>query len=116
MLANNSLPMPSSAKSLITLFLCLFIFHACTSDAEETQVLEAAQAYARENSDIAVNVQAESILDDYARVKVTPKNPGEADEALMYLKKVKGRWEGISLGTGFSPEDYEKLGIPEKIR
>jgi hypothetical protein len=94
----------------------LFVIHACTSDAEETKVLEAAQAYARQNTDIAVNVQTESIQEDYARVRVIPKNSGEADEALMYLKKEKDAWKGIGMGTGFSPDDFEALGIPEKIR
>jgi hypothetical protein len=115
---NKIISMPHTLKSLLSiyLFLCVCIISACTSDAEETQVLEAAREYAKQNTDVAVNVQAESILEDYARVRVIPKNPGEADEALMYLKKEKDKWKGISMGTGFSPDDFEALGIPEKIR
>lgn len=105
-------------KSFIYIFILLFIFitNACTADAEEIKVLEAAREYATQNTDIEVNLQPESVMEDYARVRVTPKNAGEADEALMYLKKQKGTWQGIVIGTGFSPEDYEKLGIPDKIR
>jgi hypothetical protein len=34
----------------------------------------------------------------------------------MYLKKTNGKWEGIAIGTSFSPDDYQALRIPEKIR
>ncbi len=100
---------------------CLFIhllsiLGACTSDAEETRVIEAAQAYAKANSDVEVTLEVQAIEDNYARVLVQPANPQETDEAIMYLRKNKNTWEGIAIGTSFSPDDYKSLKIPQKIR
>lgn len=79
-------------------------------------ILEAAQEYAKTNSDIKVNVEVDEVVDDYARVQVSPDDPTQSDEAIMYLKKINGRWEGIAIGTSFSPDDFQALHIPEKIR
>ncbi len=118
------LPSPSllrfAAKKNI-LKVCIYIMiialaNACTTDTEDSKVLEAAHQYAQENTDIEVDLEVESVSDNYARVKVTPKTPGTTDDALMYLKKEKTNWKGIALGTGFTPEDFEALKIPEEIR
>lgn len=99
---------------LILLLIPLFL--ACGTDAEDTRILEAAREYASNHSDIKVMVKVEEVVDEYARVHVTPEDPQEADEAIMYLKKTNGNWEGIAIGTSFSPDDYQALRIPEKIR
>jgi hypothetical protein len=100
---------------LITLLL-IPMFFSCGTDAEDTKILEAAQEYAKENADLEISVEVEKVVDEYARVHVTPADPEAADEAIMYLKKTNGKWEGIAIGTSFSPDDYQALHIPEKIR
>jgi hypothetical protein len=104
----------STFPRLLLLFFCLL--SACTTDAEQEAVITAAQQYAKDNTDVEVNLEVADVVDDYARVRVVPTNPAAADEATMYLKKEKGQWQGIIIGNGFSPEDYENLEIPEKIR
>lgn len=99
----------------ITLLLIALSF-ACGTDAEDTQILEAAREYVKNNADLEVSVEVEEVADDYARVHVTPEDPEAADEAIMYLKKTNGKWEGIAIGTSFSPDDFQALRIPEKIR
>jgi hypothetical protein len=106
-------------KNIFKVCICIAIMvfaHACTTDTEDSKVLEAAHQYAQENTDIEVDLEVESVTDKYARVKVTPKTPGTADDALMYLKKEKNNWKGIVMGTGFSPEDFNALKIPEEIQ
>ena len=108
-----------SLKNILKVFIYIIVIalgNACTTDTEDSKVLEAAHQYAQDNSDIEVNLEVESISDNYARVKVTPKTPGTTDDALMYLKKEKDTWKGIAIGTGFSPDDYEALKIPEEIQ
>lgn len=101
----------------VCIYIAIMVFiNACTTDSEDSKVLEAAHHYAQENTDIEVDLEIESVSDKYARVKVTPKTPGTADEALMYLKKEKDSWKGIVMGTGFTPEDFKALKIPEEIQ
>jgi hypothetical protein len=102
--------------SWFLILLLIPLIFACGTDAEDTLILEAAREYAKNNTDIELTVEVEEVVDEYARVHVTPGNPEAADEAIMYLKKTNGKWEGIAIGTSFSPDDYQALRIPEKIR
>jgi hypothetical protein len=108
--------MKKSFFSWLTRLLLIPLLFSCVADAEDSKILEAAQQYAKNNADLEVTVDVEEVADEYARVHVTPANPDEADEAIMYLKKTNGKWEGIAIGTSFSPDDYQALRIPEKIR
>lgn len=110
---------PFLSCRLLSCFAGIFftlLMYACGTDSEETQVLEAAQQYAKTVSDVQINLQVEAVENNFARVRALPADPGAADEALMYLRKERGTWQGIILGAGFSPEDYQRLGIPENIR
>ncbi len=100
---------------ILTLLVLCFVL-GCTTDSENEAVIAAAKQYAQENTDIEVELEVEEIEADYARVHVIPSDPSAADEAIMYLRKEKGQWQGIIIGTGFSPEDYNNLNIPEEIR
>lgn len=64
-----------------------------------------------------VKIVVEEVDDDYARLGVAPVLP-TTDPATMYLRKdaTTGSWEGITLGTGWSPDDFEALKIPESVR
>jgi hypothetical protein len=115
-LQNKFFAVVSFFGKLCMLVILLSLVFACSGDPEDTRILEAAQEYAKTNSDIEVNVELEEVVDEYARVHVSPADPGQADEAIMYLKKTNGRWEGLAIGTSFSPDDYQSLNIPEKIR
>lgn len=80
-------------------------------------IIAATKSYVAANSAITkVNVAVEQIADDFARVKVTPENGNTTDPAWVYLKKKDGQWTGIVLGTSFTTEDYQQLGIPNALR
>ncbi|MFN2622024.1 MAG: hypothetical protein ABR611_04185 [Chthoniobacterales bacterium] len=84
---------------------------------DNAAIIEATKSYVAANSAIAkVNVTVEQIADDFARVKVTPENANAADPAWVFLKKKDGKWTGLALGTSFTTEDYQQMGIPNALR
>jgi hypothetical protein len=86
--------------------------------ADNTAAITAAtETYVAANSAITkVNVEVEQIADDFARVKVTPQDTNAADPAWAFMKKTDGKWTGVALGTSFTTEDYQQLGIPNALR
>lgn len=79
-------------------------------------IILAAEKYVRAHSAIAgVRVTVEKVDGKYARAKATPRDPKKADPAWVFLKKENTTWTALTLGTGFAPEDYRKLGIPRRL-
>ena len=77
----------------------------------------AAKKYVAANSQVSgFQLRVEKIEGDYARVKVTPKNAGETDPAWVFLKREKGVWRGLIMGTYFTTEDYNEFHIPAGIQ
>jgi len=84
---------------------------------DSATIIAATKSYVAANSAITkVNVTVEQIADDFARVKVTPADGNTADSAWVFLKKKDGQWMGVALGTSFTTEDYQQLGIPNALR
>src|ERR1700750_3359819 len=87
------------------------------ADEENASIIAATKSYVAAHSAIAkVNVTVEQIADDFARVKVTPETATAADPAWVFLQKKDGQWKGVALGTSFTTEDYQQLGIPNALR
>ena len=63
-----------------------------------------------------ITVAVEQVADDFARTKVTPQDPQATDPAWVFLKKKDGKWIGLALGTSFTTEDYQQLGVPNALR
>jgi hypothetical protein len=107
----------SLVKNSKSLLLCLLLFVAQAAQASETTAIEAAtRSYVAANSGMThVTVMVERVRGKFARAKVTPEE-GATDPALVFLKNNHGKWTGLTLGTSFSPEDYERLGIPRSLR
>ena len=80
-------------------------------------IIAAAKTYVTANSGMSkITVTVEQVADDFARVKVTPEDPKAADPAWVFLQKKDGKWVGLTLGTSFTTEDYQQLGIPNALR
>jgi ABC-type sugar transport system substrate-binding protein len=62
-----------------------------------------------------VKIAVEKVEGDYARVLVTPRD-GQTDAATVFLKREKGAWRGLTIGTGWDPEDLAKLHIPKSLQ
>ena len=63
-----------------------------------------------------ITVTVEQVDGDFARAKVAPEDSKAADPAWVFLKKKEGKWAGLTLGTSFTTEDYQQLGIPNALR
>jgi hypothetical protein len=84
---------------------------------DSVAIIAATETYVAANSAITkVNVDVEQIADDFAGVKVTPQDTNAADPAWAFMKKTNGKWTGVALGTSFTTEDYQQLGIPNALR
>ena len=70
---------------------------------------------ASESYTAPVKIEVEKVEGDYARVLVTPKD-GQTDAATVFLKRERGAWRGLMIGTGWDPEDLAKLHIPASLR
>jgi hypothetical protein len=70
---------------------------------------------ASESYTAPVKIEVEKIEGDYARVAVTPRD-NKTDGALVFLKREKGVWRGLTMGTGWDPEDLAKLHIPASLQ
>jgi hypothetical protein len=71
----------------------------------------AAQSYPAD-----MKIKVEKVEGGYARVAITPKDPTKMDGAIAFLKREKGQWKGLDIGTGWDPTDLEKLHIPKSLR
>jgi hypothetical protein len=103
--------------------LCLLLlFYALLSPgfakgSDDEAIIAAAKSYVASTSGMMkITVKVEQVADDFARVKVTPDDPGAADPAWVFLKKTDGKWTGLTIGTSFTTEDYQQLGIPNALR
>ena len=62
-----------------------------------------------------MKIEVEKVEGDYARVLATPKD-GQTDAATVFLKREKGAWRGLTIGTGWDPDDLAKLHIPKSLQ
>lgn len=103
----------------IVLLGCCLASCSTARSSEDTAILAAARRYLATNSAPSVgetDLKIEEIAGTHARVSVTPVQP-TADPAVMYLRRVAAQsWQGVTLGTGWSPDDFDQLHIPQDIR
>ena len=84
---------------------------------ENAAITAATKTYVTANSGMTkITVTVEQVDGEFARVKVAPENSGTADPAWVFLKKKDDKWTGLTLGTSFTTEDYQQLGIPNALR
>ena len=101
------------------LLLCAF-FAASTNfllgDDKYAEITAATKSYVAATAGMTkITVTVEQVADDFARVKVVPEDPKAADPAWVFLKKTDGKWTGLIMGTSFTTEDYQQLGIPNAL-
>jgi len=84
---------------------------------EDASIVAATKNYVAANSGMTkITAAVEQIDGEFARVKVTPEDVKAADPAWVFLQKKDGKWTGLTLGTSFTTEDYQQLGIPNALR
>ena len=113
----NSVARLARAFSITSILLALTFGGSLALGNENDAVIIAARKYVAAHSAVSgFNVSVEKIEGDYARVKVTPKNAGETDPAWVFLKREKGIWRGLTMGTFFTPDDYAEFHIPPGVQ
>src|SRR5947209_17882687 len=76
-------------------------------------IIAAAKSYVSANSAMKeVNATVEQVVDDFARVKVSPKESTGPDPAWVFVKKKGGQGRWATLGTSFTTEDCQHACIP----
>ena len=115
--AGNPIARLARSLPLISTVLAITFGGSLVLANENDAVITAARTYVAAHSAVPeVNVSVEKIEGDYARVKVTPTHAGETDPAWVFLKREKGIWHGLTIGTFFTPEDYAEFHIPPSIQ
>lgn len=95
---------------------CLVCAGSIRAGGEDEAIIAGTRKYlASESYTAPVKIEVEKVEGDYARVLVTPRD-GQTDAATVFLKREKGVWRGLTLGTGWDPEDLAKLHIPASLR
>jgi len=88
---------------------------AVSSTAADEALVAATRAYVlRESAYQTIAIESTRVDADYARLFVVPVGV-EGDPAIVFMKRMNGRWEGLSLGTGYAPDDLRAMGIPQSL-
>jgi len=109
-----------SACFALTLVLLLTAALAVTPSAfagsDDQAIIAATKKYlAAESYPADMKITVEKVEGDYARVAAAPKDP-KMDGAIAFLKRERGKWKGLTIGTGWDPADLDKLHIPKSLR
>jgi hypothetical protein len=95
---------------------CVVCAGSLLAGGDDEAIIAGTKKYlASESYTAPVKIVVEKADGDYARVLVTPRD-GQTDAATVFLKRDKGAWRGLTLGTGWDPEDLAKLHIPASLR
>src|SRR4051794_5208154 len=95
---------------------CIVLTMSAFAGSDDSAIVAATKKYLAANSYSAeMKVTIEKVEGDYARVVVSPKDH-QTDDALVFLKRQQGVWKGLTIGTGFDPEDLAKMHIPSGLR
>ena len=108
----------------VPLHALLIALIACTTGcigsllaSEDEALTIAVRKYVAAHSVVSgFRIRIEKVDGNYARVKVTPNQAGQTDAAWVFLKREKGVWRVLTMGTAFSPDDYNALHIPLSVQ
>jgi hypothetical protein len=104
-------------KLLLPFALLLAVTLQIAAADESAAIIETTKAYVAANSRMTkITATVEQVADDFARVKLTPEDTKVADPAWVFLQKKDGKWTVLTLGSSFTTEDYQQLGIPNLLR
>ena len=105
-------------KSSLILALLAGALPRLFAESENAAILTAAESYLKANATVTTEVKyiVEQIEGDLARVRINPADKPTKSTAWIFLRKKDGKWTGISARASFSPEEYERLGIPKSLQ
>jgi hypothetical protein len=101
--------------SLLVAVLLISVGSLRAGGDDEAIIVGTRKYLASEGYTAPMKIEVEKVEGDYARVLATPKD-GQTDAVTVFLKREKGAWRGLTLGTGWDPDDLAKLHIPAGLR
>lgn len=117
-------PPAAAAASRCTEAACLPQYFVWTDSRLEPVMLEdereairsaAIDHIRRETAVSEVSIEVDAVAEGWARVRAHPLGE-ETDPAVLYLQKEGAGWRVVALGTGFAPEDLDRIGVPSQAR
>ena len=105
-------------RSWLILGLLALALPNLVASPDNAEIIRAAESYLKANATVTTEVKyiVEQIEGDLARVRINPADKPTESTAWIFLRKTDGKWTGISTRAWFSPEEYERLGIPKSLR
>jgi len=101
-------------RNLLLLAALLALLLPARAAEDTAALIVATKAFVlKESPGMQAKVAVEKIDGDYARVRVSSS---ATDTAHAFLKRKKGRWTVLTLGTGLTPDEYRGLGIPKSLK
>lgn len=110
---------PSACLFLVMALLTatLAVTPPAMAGSDDQAIIAGMKKYlAAESYPAGMKITVEKVEGDYARVAITPKDPAKMDGAIAFLKRERGNWKGLTIGTGWDPADLDKLHIPKSLR
>lgn len=111
-------PRSSAAAALVLSLIAasVVLTAAAVAGSDDQAIIAGAKKYlATQSYPPGMKVTVEKVVGDYARVAIAPKDP-KMDGALVFLKRDHGVWKGLTVGTGWDPEELAKMHIPASLR
>ena len=108
----------STAAAIVLSLLAasLFVTVSALAGGDDQAIIAGTRKYlAAQSYPPGMKVTVEKVVGDYARVAIAPKDP-KMDGALVFLKRERGVWKGLTVGTGWDPADLAKMHIPASLR
>lgn len=62
-----------------------------------------------------IKVTVEKVEGDFARARVNAQDQSAAPPAWVFLKKIQGKWTGLTARGSFEAEHYQEVGIPKSL-
>ena len=91
---------------------CLICAGSLLAGGDDQAIIEGTKKYlAAESYTAPMKIEVEKVEGDYARVLATPRD-GQTDAATVFLKREKGVWRGLALGTGWVPRIWRNSTFP----
>ena len=87
-----------------------------TRKAETAAIVSGATDYVKKNSarNMEFRIIIEEVSGDFVRARVDPLKK-ETDPALVYLKRTRGKWDGLIVGTSFQSSYLKELRVPKQL-
>ena len=104
-------------RSLLLLAMLAAASAQVMASPENDAIIAESESFMAANATLTtkIKVTVEKVEGDFARARVNPQDQPAAHSAWVFLKKIQGKWTGLTVRASFEAEDYQKFGIPKAL-